>query len=102
MGKRTTKEKQDNPVEFSSELQRKIVEGKLAVDELYDALRTLSIFSEMASGGFLPRGLKADSVLGGTQILITSLAERAKAASEALWEPFLACNVDGTDEEEAA
>ena len=93
MAKRTTKEKQDKPVEFSSELQRKIVEGKLAVDELYDALRTLSVFSELAAERSEQSGIKAGDTLGGTQILIACLAERAKVASEALWEPFLECNV---------
>ena len=91
-------EKQGKTVEIPPEMQREIVKGKLAVDEVYDALRTLSIFSEMASNGFLPRGLKADSVLGGTQILIDCLAERAKVASDALWMPFLSCNVQEPDE----
>ncbi len=91
-------EKQGKTVKFSQELQRNICDGKIAIDEVYDALRTLSIFSEMASSGFLPRGLKADSVLGGTQILIDCLAQRAKVASEALWTPFLSCNVQEPDE----
>lgn len=94
MGKRAaTQDRRGNgQSEIPLELQRGICEGKIAVDEVYDALRTLSIFSGMAIDGALPRGPKTDCVLSGAQVLIDCLAERAKAATDALWKPFLSCD----------